>query len=581
MIREILNYTIIRKIGEGGMGQVFLAKNKSINQYVAIKMLNPRFSNNPVLRERFRQEAIMLSSLSHPNIVKFLNFVENEYGVFLIMEYVEGMTLEDYLNHKTGLLIEQKAFPMILKILDAFAYAHDRKMVHRDIKPSNIFVTNEGDIKILDFGIAQILSESQALVDIYSGTLEYMSPEQIKGEPLDVRSDIYSLGVVFYQMLTGKAPYDTTVMSHVDIKREVVNNPLKRMKTIYPYISDGAQNFVDHAMCKNPSGRFSDCHQMKKEIEKLSRKLESQNNGNKNNDTVKRDTEMGSNFLGSKPKKKSNLLLIISLIAVAIITAGGVLGYIYYVNNSEKAYADYIDKLGIVEGIKSPEKNNGTLNDHYRILMSGGKPVRLSYENSSGQVINIKDSLLSRYKYPDTEFIYDSDGRLDYKKIYDQDGILIFQVNFDNNPYEATVKDLRDNSGNGYKLIYDPASGRLSTVRYINKNGNDRMQRGVYGERYNYDNSGRLVRVTYLDDNNSPTQDDTGVGIISFEYKGGLSDVVSSLYDKSGKPVTKTASGRSSQGKKHRGEKADKSGKTKKNAKEFSFSNKNEKHIYR
>lgn len=156
---EILNYRLIRPLGSGGMGQVFLAQNKNINQLVAIKSLHPQYANNMALRNRFKQEAVMLSSLNHPNIVKFLNYVENEYGVFLIMEYVDGYTLEDFINKKNGLIVEKRAYPMMSEILDAFSYAHKRGIVHRDIKPSNIFINSEGHIKVMDFGIAQILSD--------------------------------------------------------------------------------------------------------------------------------------------------------------------------------------------------------------------------------------------------------------------------------------------------------------------------------------------------------------------------------------------------------------------------------------
>lgn len=201
---EILNYVIVRKIGEGGMGQVFLARNKSIHQFVAIKMLHPQFSGNPELRRRFRQEAIMLSSLDRPNIVKFLNYVENGQGIFLIMEYVEGPTLEDFINRRNGLIVEQRAYPMIRQIIDAFAYAHGRGIIHRDIKPGNILMGKNGTVKILDFGIAQIVSGSEEGNIRGLGTVSYMSPEQALGRQLDIRSDIYSLGVVFYQMLTGR-----------------------------------------------------------------------------------------------------------------------------------------------------------------------------------------------------------------------------------------------------------------------------------------------------------------------------------------------------------------------------------------
>lgn len=519
MLTEILNYTIIRKIGEGGMGRVFLAKNKSIAQFVAIKMLHPRYASNPALRERFRQEAIMLSSLNHPNIVKFLNFVENEYGVFLIMEYVEGMTLDDYLNKKTGLLVEAKAFPMMDQILNAFAYAHERNLVHRDIKPGNILVDNDGNIKVLDFGIAQILNDAALQNDKYTGTPEYMSPEQIQGKPLDVRSDIYSLGVVFHQMLTGRPPYDTSTMSAFDIKQAVVSQPLRRMKTIYPYISDATQDFVDHALCKNPADRFPDCNSMIKELDNL------RSAGNK----------------PPKPdkKKSSATLWIILGIAVAILTGAGIVSYIYLFGQSEKVYADYVEKFGVSEGIG--DGNNVAGADHYKIIYSGTKPVRVTYVNSKGETTGISDSLLARYKEIDTEYMYDPDGKHIYKNIYDQNGNFVRKVTYDTEKKEATVEIPFDTSGDTYRFTYNLVSGLPTDLYYINKDKGARAINGVYGERYNYDPAGRLVRVTYLDKYYKPAEDDSGVGYIGFEYKDNLSQVESKLYDKNGKPIEANA----------------------------------------
>ena len=157
---DLLNYQLIRLLGRGGMGEVYLARNKNIEQFVAVKALHPKYANNPMIRARFKQEAVMLNSLNHPNIVKFLNFVENEYGVFLIMEYVDGYTLEEYITKRNGLIVEEKAYPMFAEILNAFSYAHQHGIIHRDIKPSNIFLDKEGHIKVMDFGIAQIISEA-------------------------------------------------------------------------------------------------------------------------------------------------------------------------------------------------------------------------------------------------------------------------------------------------------------------------------------------------------------------------------------------------------------------------------------
>lgn len=262
MVQELLNYKIDRKIGEGGMGVVYLAYNPFLGQQVAIKMLHPKYAANPLLRDKFKQEAMLLSGLTHPNIVKFINYVENDDGVFLIMEYVEGITLDEYIHKKNGLIVEERAMPLLRNLADALHHAHVQGIVHRDIKPSNILIDKEGHIKILDFGIAKIMSEVQG-DDIArgGGSPRYMSPEQVLGKHVDARSDIYSLGVVMYEILTGRTPYDSA-LEPMDIKHKVVHEPLPRMKDAYSYISDDAQKIVDRATRKNPAERFRNSGEM-------------------------------------------------------------------------------------------------------------------------------------------------------------------------------------------------------------------------------------------------------------------------------------------------------------------------------
>ncbi|GHV27678.1 hypothetical protein AGMMS4952_09780 [Spirochaetia bacterium] len=267
--KEILNYRIEQELGKGGMGSVYLAINKNIDQKVAIKVLNENLAGSVVIRKKFKDEAQLLCSLDHPNIVKFLNFVENDDGVFLIMEYIDGITLEEFINSKNGLIVEKRAYEMFDQIVNAFAYAHKKGVIHRDIKPANIVLTGDTDDnfvpKVLDFGIATIVSEStETEMGWVVGTPSYMSPEQVLGVKVDARSDIYSLGVLLHQMLTGRVPYDITTLSELEINNKVVKDPLPRMKEFYPYISDKMQEMVDKAVTKEPAQRFQSCHEFRK-----------------------------------------------------------------------------------------------------------------------------------------------------------------------------------------------------------------------------------------------------------------------------------------------------------------------------
>ena len=208
--KEVLNYVIVSEIGIGGMGTVYLAEHKFIkNQKVAIKVIKGNRINEAA-KQRLKEEAEHLAGLNHPNIVKFLNYdIDQDGNVYLIMEYAEGDTLDKYIRTKTGLIVESRILPLFEPILDAFDYAHKHHVIHRDIKPSNIIITNEGVPKVLDFGISTIMDEGKdpnAQEAYIMGTPSFMSPEQVRGKGIDTRSDIYSLGVMLHQMLTGNAP---------------------------------------------------------------------------------------------------------------------------------------------------------------------------------------------------------------------------------------------------------------------------------------------------------------------------------------------------------------------------------------
>ena len=186
------NYNIIKEIGSGGMGTVYLAEHTLIKRKVAVKSLKQELISNNQLRERFKKEAYALAQLEHPNIVRLNEYIEQQDGIFLIMEYVDGLTLDDYINTVTGPINEGNLVPLFSQLLDAFDYAHKKRIVHRDIKPSNIIITNEGSLKVLDFGIARIMDESNSMTKTGTqiGTVFYMSPEQVRGEKVNHLSDI-------------------------------------------------------------------------------------------------------------------------------------------------------------------------------------------------------------------------------------------------------------------------------------------------------------------------------------------------------------------------------------------------------
>ncbi|TAF67744.1 MAG: serine/threonine protein kinase [Cytophagales bacterium] len=269
---QILNYVVERKIGEGGMGTVFLAHHLQLNRKAAIKALHPLYVSNPYIRERFRQEAALLAELKHPTIVSLYDYLEEPQGLYLIMEYIEGKPLDEYISQVSGPISEAKTLQIMAEVLEGFEYAHNRGIVHRDIKPSNLIVTDDFHAKILDFGIAKIVEDNKALTKVGTrmGTVLYMSPEQVKGEPTDKRSDVYALGVTLFQMVTGRVPYNENKATEYEIYSEIVNNPLPRANTFYPSVSAHIQHIIDKATAKNPADRFQSCALFKEALLKHS-----------------------------------------------------------------------------------------------------------------------------------------------------------------------------------------------------------------------------------------------------------------------------------------------------------------------
>ena len=208
MLGKILdNYVLIKELGSGGMGTVYLGKSNNSKDsepnYVAIKVLHPHFVKLRIVRERFVQEAKAQSILLHENITRVIKFKEEDDNLYLVLEYLEGNSLEEYITNIKGLIPEEEAKNILLKILSAIKFAHEKGIVHRDLKPSNIMLTNSGEIKVMDFGIAKFIDQE---IDYTKpgtklGSPSYMSPEQVKGQKVDYRSDIYTLGVLYHQML--------------------------------------------------------------------------------------------------------------------------------------------------------------------------------------------------------------------------------------------------------------------------------------------------------------------------------------------------------------------------------------------
>src|SRR5271154_5632137 len=207
MIRSVGNYQLLEEVGEGGMGTVYRAMDVQLDREVALKSVRPELAQRPEIIERFRTEARIQGRLESTHIVRVYHFLREGDEFFMVMEFVKGRTLAQQLTQK-GRLEPDPAISVMIQALDGLEYAHKRNIVHRDVKPANIMVSEAGIAKVTDFGIARVLgSVRQSRIGSIVGTLEYISPEAIQGLDATAASDVYSTGVVLYELLTGRLPF--------------------------------------------------------------------------------------------------------------------------------------------------------------------------------------------------------------------------------------------------------------------------------------------------------------------------------------------------------------------------------------
>ena len=267
------HYRIDKVLGYGGMATVYLAYDQKFNTNVAVKVLNKEFVRNENIRKRFLAEARNMYRMSHPNIIKVTDLIDESDTVAFVMEYVEGETLKDHIERR-GKLKEEEVKTLFSQMLESVAYVHKQNLVHRDIKPSNFMIDVDGKVKLMDFGIAKNLNPTSADYTITDqnqimGTPMYMSPEQVKSsKEVGPSSDIYSLGVVLWQMAAGRKPYDSNTLSQIEIHIKILQEALLSIGDQWDFI-------ISKATAKEPSMRYASCESMKAELISGARKRES------------------------------------------------------------------------------------------------------------------------------------------------------------------------------------------------------------------------------------------------------------------------------------------------------------------
>ena len=328
----IKDYHILRELGHGGMATVYLAHDNKFDTNVAIKVLNKEYVHNDNIRKRFIAEARNMFKMSHPNIIKVSDLIDERDTVAFVMEYIEGETLKDYLDRK-GKLSDEEIKNLFSQMLESVGYVHKQKLVHRDIKPSNFMIDKEGQIKLLDFGIAKTIDVTsseytQTGTGIQMGTPLYMSPEQVKSsKEVGASSDIYSLGVVLWQMVMGKKLYDSSTLSSPEIQVSILKEPLPITNSHWDYV-------IQIATAKPIENRF------KKTTEFLAKLINSSNTEQNINNIISEKTiAENSSFQSNKninstnkPKNfiAKNRKLLIGLIGLITLL-------IYWYNKNQEA----------------------------------------------------------------------------------------------------------------------------------------------------------------------------------------------------------------------------------------------------
>ena len=260
-------YEVRELIGSGGMANVYKAVMLGHNgpvpvgTVVAVKVLRQEYTHDPDLVRRFKNESKAISLLNHPNIVKVYDVSVNDDLQYIVMEYVDGMTLREYLNERGGKLSSRETVHFISQILKALEHAHANGVVHRDIKPQNIMLLDNGQLRMMDFGIARISrADNQLLVGKAMGSVHYISPEQAKGDETDCTSDIYSVGVMRYEMLSGHLPFDADDVVEVAIKQ--ISDQPKSLREIAPEVPGALVEITEKAMAKLPQNRYASAREM-------------------------------------------------------------------------------------------------------------------------------------------------------------------------------------------------------------------------------------------------------------------------------------------------------------------------------
>ena len=419
-------YEIIKTIGEGGMANVYLANDTILDRKVAIKVLRGDLSNDEKFIRRFQREALSVSNLSHPNIVEVYDVGEEDGQYYIVMEYIEGKTLKQLLKKRETLTLPE-VIDIMLQLTDGLAHAHESYIIHRDIKPQNIMILDNGLVKITDFGIAMALNATQLTqTNSVMGSVHYLPPEQANGKSATVKSDIYSLGILMYELITGSVPFKGD--NAVEIALKHMKEKIPSIRKQNPTIPQSVENIVIKATAKNPRNRYDSVKEMHDDLEicmekenakkvtfeypendiddsePITKKKEKNKIEKPNVEyTEKKDESIEEDILETPKKRNTVILLLTGIVLFLLIIAG-----IFWLSSTkevkdvivpnvvgketEKAIKE-LEKLGFKYTIESKESDT----------VAEGLVIRTNPKAGStrkkGDTITIIESLGGEYHY--------------------------------------------------------------------------------------------------------------------------------------------------------------------------------------
>ena len=425
-------YELLEKIGEGGMGIVYKAKCHLLNRFVAVKILKVELNNDEEFISRFKREGISVAKLSHPNIVNIHDVGQENHINFIVMEYINGKTLKQIIK-ETGKISPEKTLDIALQISKALECAHKNNIIHRDIKPDNILITEDNIIKVMDFGIAKVL-DSQTVTNSSKviGTAHYFSPEQARGNFVDGRTDIYSLGIVMYEMITGKVPYNAE--SAITIAMMHIQEPVIPPKKVIVDLPENINAAILKAVEKEPINRFQTAKEMAQVLNGIKEDSNYKVNLNNRSNEATRimepavvadaindfTTVMSEVVVKEEPIIKNNkkilwqnkalsknrkiMIVVASIMLVAIIAVLG--KYISKMegNNTQTAIAKVSDEKKLVPSLIGSTKVNAT-----QMIIDNGfllGNVSNEYSDSMAKGLVIGQS-------PKVNTSYEKDGKID------------------------------------------------------------------------------------------------------------------------------------------------------------------------